>query len=49
MQEKLETLYKQMELELHHLKPIEKQRVKAYMMWAFDRGESSILDRIKNR
>lgn len=48
MQDKLKSLYEQMELELQYLNQEEKQVVKKYMMWAFERGEGNILNKIKN-
>lgn len=49
LQEKLKTLYEQMENELRHLNQTEKAVVRRYMMWAFERGESDIFDKIKSR
>ncbi|MBM7598233.1 hypothetical protein JOC34_000590 [Virgibacillus halotolerans] len=41
--EGLESLFKQMESELRYLKPAEKQSVKKFMIFAFERGESSTI------
>lgn len=42
---KLKNLYEQMEGELYYLNPEEKQNVKKFMLFAFERGQKSILEK----
>lgn len=42
---KLKSLYEQMEGELYYLNPEEKQNVKKFMLFAFERGQKSILEK----
>lgn len=45
----LESLYKQMETELRHLNSEDKQRVRKYMIFAFDRGTSAAYNETRRK